>query len=186
MKGRLYVISLVVMVALMPILKFMPIKAETDITNDSGYSVRYIPNKSSYIVDLYNEGGEIVYSIDFSEEPRLSKSGDTIIINSGGGNVTQIQFFDTTHATLSKVFEAPLETWEDKIAYMAFKDGETVLVIQNIYNADILYSEFHNNFSITANPADAILNFELLNDNAAKITYLSGERFTETETEIFW
>ena len=186
MKGRFYVTFLAIALVLFSVSKGIPVKEDSSVTNSNNYVIRYVPNKSKYILDLCNKSAEVAYSVELSEEPRLSKDGDTLIINTGGGNVSQFQFFDTTHAVLSDVFENPLKIWEDNIAYMAFKDGKTILVIQNIYDEDLLYSEFCFDYSITANPADAILNFELLNDHTARLTYLSGEEYAEVETEIFW
>ena len=113
-------------------------------------------------------------------EPEITYINEDLLeiaIGAGTG-LSLVQFYSIKNDLFSVIFESPLLIENELVAYMSLSDGIIKFVVQNIFDTGIYYNEFLLDFSPVANPKDALIHMDYLDNNRLKITYLSGENYT--------
>jgi len=134
-------------------------------------------NRPEYEYEIINESGDIVKRertwrinpiIEYLDNDSLLS-----IIISVGANTTQTQYYDVRNDLFSEIYETPILAKHGKVVYMDASSGTHVLVVSDIFDANIYYSEFQLDFHPSANPADTLLRAEFLDDNTLMVVYIS-------------
>ena len=153
---------------------------------EEGNNYRILENsQSEYFCEVIDNSGKIFAKEKVSSLPKFKKMNDNILeMNFGSGNAVYCQYFDVENKLISEVFGASSAVGYGKIAYMDFLNNQLVLIVQNIFDKNVFYKEFHFDFPPIAVPANAVLNAKFLNENTLQITYLKGDDYEETTENI--
>ena len=142
--------------------------------------------QSEYRYEVYNKNGKTVKDETVQRvNPTITYiSNNTLLsISIGTGTGTCLaQYYDVNRDLFSEVFESPALAAYGNVVYMTFSDGLFRLVIRDIYDESKYHEEFELDISPVANPADALINAEFLDEDVLLISYLSGAGYDEQTT----
>ena len=139
-----------------------------------------------YRYEIYNKNGKIVKDETILRvNPNITYiSDDTLLsISIGAGTGTFLaQYYDINRDLFSEMFESPALVAYGDVVHMILSDGFLMLVIRDIFDESKYREEFELDFSPVANPADALISVEFLDEDTLMISYLSGASYDEQTT----
>jgi len=131
--------------------------------------------------EVFNNQGKTVWEGTGWRAPSFRNISDDVLeISIGAGTGTQmVQFYSSKNDLISEVFNNPILVTYELIGLLRWDDASTLtLFVRNIFDKDTYYKEFTlESFAAVANPMDAIVKVEYLDNSTLEITYLSGENF---------
>lgn len=138
-----------------------------------------------YELTVKNKQGKVIFQEQYIGEPRVEAIyDDTLLIVRGRGDWHVYTFINIETELISEGF-SDISAWNhEKVVYATFEDGETKIIIQDIYDKDTYYMEILRDFSPEAIPYRLILKAEFLNDLQLKLKYYSGENWEEVSEVI--
>ena len=121
----------------------------------------------------------------FPKEPSVRQVGKKLLAVSVsvGSPACYTFYIDKEDARESDTYFNPILVGENYVAYM--EDGELILsdIFYSVQQEDLLYMTIVRDFTKTADPMSAIIDIELIDSGNVKLTYLTGNDYTEV-TEI--
>lgn len=146
-------------------------------------------NEVSYTYVIYDSTGKVVLKDSTTKEPRIRyvSSGVLEILTNHGSSASLCSYYDIQNNILSQSFWNPSFVDGTIIIYMDFnenRDPNTLLIIQNIFNKNILYEEIVRDFSPTAVVSMAVESVKFVDQNTIELTYLRGTDFISTTETI--
>lgn len=143
--------------------------------------------KFQYYYYIYDDKKEIVLEGALTRYPALSFLDDDIVrlhIGMGTG-IALDQYYSVTKDSLSRIYQYAVAYHQEKIAYIYIPNTESsftnrILIVRNVFDKSKYYKEFMLDFSPAASP---ITGAEFTSENQLKVTYQTGEDYTEI-TEI--
>lgn len=143
-------------------------------------------NNYSYEVTDYKDR-ILDYEDNLTSEPkRLCVSTDVvgISIQAGTGLSTNYaRFFDLENSKISETFHYVLDAKDDYVVYADYRNGEHIVIVQEIFDKEQYCKEYKlENVSPVA--ADFVIEGGFNRKGDIKITYLSGDEYTETDFTI--
>ena len=168
-------------------------KNNTKILNDNiveetkNYKVIVSENEKTteYHYWIFDNSGNIIHEDIYYKNPNISYlSSDIIQKHTGGGNVSQYQFFNIEKGLISPIYDNPGLIDNGKIVYMAFENDQIKLIVRDLFDESIFYKEYECNFSPVAAASSGLITANFINSSELQVTYLSGEDFMEV-TEVF-
>lgn len=142
----------------------------------------------TYSYEVMSYDGQVLASVDdLSMEPhRLYVNTDIIGISvqaRTGLSTNQVTYFDLENGKVSKTFNYVLTAKYDYVVYADYKDGEHIIIVQNIFDKESYYKEYRlENVSPVA--SDFVIEGHFNTKENISITYLSGNDYTETNYTI--
>lgn len=141
----------------------------------------YVLNETDngYELMFYEESGDVFFTENYTKEPAIDCI-DSIykVTNSTGSNSNYTYFVNPENSAISETYFNLLFSDNEIIAFL--EDG-TIFVTDMFGN--IVYAEIKRDFSPTAVPQSAILDFTRTDDTIS-ITYLEGEELKKVTEEI--
>lgn len=138
----------------------------------------------TYSYEITDYKGKILdYEYNLVKQPqRLCVDTDVvgISVQTGTGLSTNYaEFYDLENSRISETFHYVLDAEDDCVVYADFRDGEHLVVVQDIFDKEQYYKEYKlKNVSPVA--ADFVVNGGFNKKGNINITYLSGDDYTET------
>ena len=133
--------------------------------------------------EVFNNEGEVVMGGVGWRPPSFNIINDYIleISVSAGTGIQMVQYYLAEKDMLSEAFNTPILITNKLIGLFKWSDEyDVVLIVRDIFDTEIYYNEFLlEDFANVANPMDAIIQIEYLENIGLKITYLSGEYFNK-------
>ena len=143
--------------------------------------------QSEYRYEIYDKNGDVVKNEITSRYPNICymHDGTLLSINIGvGTGISLTQFYDINRNIFSELFFSVVSEGQGNIIHMTVLDDTIRLVVRDIFDKSKLYKEFELDFSPVANPVDAIISVDFLDENVFEISYLSGEDYI-AKTRVF-
>lgn len=136
--------------------------------------------EGKYLYTIYNTEGKVVREEEKFREPRISYvDQETIeIFNGAGTAVWFCVYYDIVHDRFSEPYECPAAAKYQKVAFLEYREAETVLVIQDMFDPDICYQEFPLDFGKVVLP---VVSAEFKGEETLLITYESGDFYGDKE-----
>lgn len=140
----------------------------------------------SYEVTSYD--GQVLALVDnLSRQPKRDYVSTDVIgisVQAGTGlSTNQVTYFDLENSRVSKTFNYVLTAKYDYVICADYKDGEHIIIVQNIFDKELYYKEYKlENVSPVA--ADFVIDGYFNTKGNINITYLAGDDFTETNYTI--
>lgn len=156
------------------------------IEETKNYKVVASENEKSreYQYLIFDNDGDVIYEGSHYKTPNLSYLSNNIVqSHTGGGNISQYQFFDIEKGLVSQIYENPGLIDDGKIVYMVFENNKIKLIVRDLFDKSKLYKEYERDFSPVAAAYNDLIKAEFIDSNKLQVTYLSGENFIEV-TEI--
>ena len=144
-------------------------------------------NKShQYHYKILDNNGKTIEEEDISTYPKIQAVSDSIIeVQTGSGNVVYRRYFNINDRKKSELFQNPIIMDYGKIVYASIKEGNIILVVQDLFDSAYFYKEFELNFSPVAIPEDAIINAQFIeNGKKLRLKYLSGDDYVEKTEDL--
>ena len=122
---------------------------------------------------------------NLSRQPHLYEISESIVkasVQTGTGISTNIAtYYDVYTGKVSETYQYVLGEFEENTVFAIRKEDGTQIVIQDIFDRE----KYHMGIEIedVSDVIDPIVGFECT-ENGIKITYLSGEEYSETVKEI--
>lgn len=135
--------------------------------------------ENRFTLSLLNDRRDVVYRETYPVQPTVTLVKPSIVeirLSLGSPN-SYVRFFDIATGRMSPVYENPLYTEHGIVAY---REGDRLLHIADIFDANVMHIQLERSFSPTAVPHHAILGVRMLEDGRLEITYLKGGEFLET------
>ena len=143
---------------------------------DSHYS--YVIRSHSGDVMLAEEG--------LTREPHITELDNGVVsvsVQAGTGLFTrQTMYCDTATGRRSETYTAVLGEQSDKVFFVRYADGAHCIVMQDLFDKKAFYKEFP--LEDASAVTDPVREFELTEDGTARLVYLKGADYTETEMNL--
>ena len=131
--------------------------------------------------EVFNQRGEIVRSFTATRTAWIEYISDNVleIGISAGTEVRMVQFYSVLDDKLSDVFDTPFVITDERIGYLRWRDDSLVLVVRDIFDAQVYYKEF--SIEYLARTSSPIHDIKYLGDGTIKVEYWAriGEGFYE-------
>ena len=145
-------------------------------------------DNTEYLYEIYNNSGEVIKSETVVRRfPALNYQSDSLLsIEIGvGTGVWLTQYYDTVKDHFSEVFESPIVVRNNKVAYMIISNNIYKIIIRDVFDENKYYKEFSlDDFAKVANPVDALIDIQYLDDDRLQVAYLSSENYIEKYSVI--
>jgi len=133
--------------------------------------------------EVYNYGGEVVYSFTTSRTGWIKYFNDNILevgVSVGTGT-SQVRFYSMAEDKFSEYFLSPFFIKDEIIAEMRLVDDSYwALVVQDIFNPEVFFKAFtFDDFPSNMSPFFSIISVEYMEDDTIKVTHYYGDDFTK-------
>ena len=148
------------------------------ITDNEDYTYDYVVKEKNNNILISEERMSREPEINIINENLLSVS-----VQAGTGLSTRWTIYcDVSKGTVSGAYCSVLGEYEENVVYVNYDNGTYCIVIQNIFNRKLFYRETVLEDASLA--ADPVVSFEIGDNDMAKVVYLKGEDYLETEIMI--
>lgn len=153
---------------------------------EDAYAVSVNEN-GTYGYTVKDANGNVFASVtDLNREPEMAIVSNTLLrvsVQAGTGISTRwTVYYDIENGQASEPFDSVLGEYEERTVYVGLQDGMFCIVTQDIFGSD--------DFCVAAVledvfvAADPVVEFEIRENGTARVVYLKGENYTETELLI--
>ena len=138
-----------------------------------------------YVIKDKNDN-VLLFEERISREPEINVINENLLsvsVQAGTGLSTRWTIYcDVSKRTVSDAYCSVLGEYEENVVYVNYDNGTYRIVIQNIFNRKLFYKETVLEDASLA--ADPVVSFEIGDNDMAKVVYLKGEDYLETEIMI--
>lgn len=155
---------------------------------DKHFTIYTNENQVVYRYEVYTDTGEVLDQGYHSWRGSfgLEYSGNLLVLEYGsGGPIWSKRYYDVTKRKVSQFFFKPLCATDELVAYFSHEgpDGETTLIIQNIFDRDTYFLKISRDFSTRVHTDFAEAEF-ISGGTQLKITYWVNDLLDKEVTEI--
>ena len=148
------------------------------ITDNEDYTYNYVVKDKNNNILISNEG--------ISREPEINVINEYLLsvsVQAGTGISTRWTIYcDVLNGNVSETYYSVLGEYDENVVFVNYDNSAYCIVIQNIFNRELFYKEI---VLEDASPvAEPVVSFEIEDKGAAKVVYLKGEDYSETEVMI--
>ena len=143
------------------------------------YEVRN-ENYKKYNYQIINKDGNIIKNRNSYKFPHIVYLNNTEVLSvtiGAGTGVFNTQFFNIKTNEISEIFLSPILIENRLVIYINIIENIQTLIIRDFFDVYIFYMTLPLYFSPIANPFDAIVNIEFINENTISFSYFSGIEF---------
>ncbi len=158
---------------------------EEEILEDDKYFRIIDAGEQTYFYLIYNaDGREVKNGVTYRIEPWIHYIDQgTIEIHIGVGTETfYCVYYDTINDRFSEQYESPVAAKYNKVAFLDHREGETVLIIKDMFGEGNCYHEYFLDFAEMISP---VVSAEFTDEDTLLITYNSGD-FYEAKTKLLY
>lgn len=141
---------------------------------DDNKNYRIIWNKNwTYDILIFNDDNDVVYQEKDIEQPvNISKNNSLITISKDFGTGLQfVKYYDLTKEMISDEYQYVIANNDTYVAYVDGDMNNRQIVVQNIFDKNILYYEVQLDFANIDTPVESA---EFVDNNNLKITYINS------------
>ena len=151
----------------------------------STYEVHCEDSQYSYVIR--SQSGDVILAEDgLMREPHIHELGGGVVsvsVQAGTGVATrQTVYCDTSTGRRSETYTAVLGEQRDKVFFVHYADGAYCIVMQDLFDKKAFYKEFP--LEDASAVTDPVREFELTEAGTARLVYLKGVDYTETEMTL--
>ncbi len=148
------------------------------------YQYRYNENSFEYIYFIYdNKHSRIDCKNVYAREPQIvqndtEKDGKNIVrvLISGGSNVNITKYYNVSNGKVSKEYQNVLCADKKKVAYISYKNGKTILNVQNKFAPK---SFFEKELDMGGISTATFIGKGEFDGNSITITYAKGKNYKD-------
>jgi len=141
-------------------------------------------DEAEYHYYIFNNNGDIMFEETYYRIPYFSYLGNDILqVQTGGGNVSQNQYFNTDKNLISPIYYNPSLVENGKIVYMTYEGSKFKLIVRDLFDKSKFYKEYEREFSHIATPYSILISAKFIDSNKLQVTYLAGKDYKKV-TEI--
>lgn len=158
---------------------------EGEILEDDKYFRIIDAGEQTYFYLIYNaDGKEVKNGVTYRIEPWIHYIDQGAIeIHIGVGTETfYCVYYDTINDRFSEQYESPVVAKYNKVAFLDHREGETVLIIKDMFGGGNCYHEYLLDFAEMISP---VVSAEFTDEDTLLITYNSGD-FYEAKTKLLY
>ena len=148
------------------------------VTDNEDFTFDYVIKDKNDNVLLFEER--------ISREPEINVINENLLsvsVQAGTGLSTRWTIYcDVLNGNVSDAYCSVLGEYEENVVYVNYDNGTYRIVIQNIFNQKLFYKETVLEDASLA--ADPVVGFEIGDNDTAKVVYLKGEDYLETEITL--
>ncbi|MDE7198618.1 MAG: hypothetical protein K2O15_07000 [Lachnospiraceae bacterium] len=186
MKVRKKILGMLLFIAMISggCIWFVSGREETIIEEDKYFRI-IDAGEQTYLYLIYNaDGKEVKNGVSYRIEPWIHYIDQEILeIHIGVGTETfYCVYYDTTNDRFSEQYESPVAAKYNKVAFLDHREGETILIIKDMFDEGNCYQEYFLDFAEMISP---VASAEFKDEDTLLITYSSGDSY-EAKTKLLY